>query len=105
MQLHYLDFDLSDDADERINFDALAAPPVAELAAVRAEVKAVLDWASAEFGPPTPLDDGGDWDYALQDAPDGPHGGPPEARRQAISLSLSGTARFAEAFRQHYGLS
>ena len=104
MPLQYLDFDLSDDADGRTNFDALAAPPADALAAVRAEVKAVLDWATAEFGPPLPLDDGGDWDYALQDAPDGPRSEPAEARRQAISLSLSGTARFAEAFRQQFGL-
>lgn len=105
MQLHYLDFDLSDDADERVNFDALAAPPADALAAVRAEVKAVLDWATAEFGPPSPPDDGGDWDYALQDAPDGPQNGSAQTRRQAISLSLIGTAQFAEAFRQHFELN
>lgn len=74
MQLLYLDFDLSDDADGRMNFDALAAPPAAELAAVRAEVQAVLDWAESRFGPPAPLDDGGEWDHALQDAADGPQG-------------------------------
>lgn len=96
MQLMYLDFDLSDDADERCNFDALAAPPAAELPAVRAEVKAVLSWATAEFGAPAPLDDGGDWDYALQDAQNGP--------RQEISLSLAGSARFAEAFLRQFEL-
>lgn len=96
MQLMYLDFDLSDDADERVNFDALAAPPAAELPLVRAEVQAVLDWATAALGPPVPLDDGGDWDYALQETQDG--------ARPEISLSLSGTARFAEAFRQHFEL-
>lgn len=104
MQLIYLDFDLSEDADERINFDALAAPPAAEVPRVRAEVQAVLDWATAEFGPPAPLDDGGDWDYALQEALDEPDQGPPDAQRQAVSLSLSGSARFADAFRQHFEL-
>ncbi len=101
MQLIYLDFDLSDDADERINFDALAAPPAPELDAVRAEVKAVLDWATARFGPPVPLDDGGDWDYALQDVLDGPASA---SQRSAISLSLSGSTTFAEAFRQQFEL-
>jgi hypothetical protein len=97
MQLHYLDFDLSDDADERTNFDALAAPPADALPAVRAEVKAVLDWATAEFGAPSPLDDGGDWDYALQEVQSG--------ARHEVSLSLSGSARFAEAFREHFELN
>lgn len=101
MQLMYLDFDLSDDADERCNFDALAAPPAPELPAVRAEVQAVLDWARAEFGPPVALDDGGDWDYALQEANDGQGQSGP---RQEVSLSLAGSARFAEAFRQHFEL-
>ncbi len=101
MQLLYLDFDLSDDADGRLNFDALAAPAAAELAAVRAEVQAVLDWSVAHFGPPSPLDDGGDWDYALQDGLDGPAG---PAERQAISLSLSGTPLFGEAFCRAFAL-
>ncbi len=106
MELHYLDFDVSDDADDRVNFDALAAPEAALLPAVRAEVQAVLAWAQASFGPPTPLDDGGDWDYALQDAIDGPGGGAAQgaAQRQAISLCLSGTPQFAEALRQHFKL-
>lgn len=96
MQLNYLDFDLSDDADERINFDALAAPAAAELPLVRTEIKAVLDWAAAAFGPPMALDDGGDWDYALQEVQ--------ESGRGEISLSLSGSGRFAEAFRQQFEL-
>lgn len=95
----YLDFDLSDDADERCNFDALAAPPAAELPAVRAEVQTVLGWATAEFGAPAPLDDGGDWDYALQDVEAAQDGARPE-----ISLSLSGTAQFAAAFCQQFEL-
>lgn len=102
MQLVYLDFDLSDDADGRMNFDALAAPPAAEFAAVRAEVQAVLDWAMAQFGLPAALDDGGEWDQAMQDAADGP----PGAQRHAVSLSVSvsGSARFAQAFRQQFEL-
>lgn len=104
MQLMYLDFDLSDDADERTHFDALAAPPAAELPAVRAEVQAVLDWATVEFGPPVALDDGGDWDYALQEAGEGQDGERQDGSRQEVSLSLAGSARFAEAFRQHFEL-
>jgi hypothetical protein len=66
MALDYLDFDFSGDAEGRGTFDAIAAAAPAQLAALQAEIVAVLAWAERQFGPAAPLEEGGDWDYELR---------------------------------------
>ena len=66
MELHYLDFEFSDDASGHGSFDAMASVRPDRLPPLLQEVAAVLAWAHAAFGPPAPIDEGGEWDYALQ---------------------------------------
>jgi len=122
MTLDYLDFDFSTDAQGHGSFDAMAAVAAAQLPALRAEVVRVLDWAQRDFaGHRGPLDDGGDWDYELQGVQevattldvryDGPaqrlelQPGATGAPRVTLSLTLTGTPAFCEAFRQAFGLA
>lgn len=118
MQLHYLDFDFSDEDSGRGSFDAMASVVPDRVAAVLAEIAAVLRWATATFGPAGALDDAGDWDHDLQavaepdtpldigfDAAAGvvslaplPHG----ARRITLTLTLGGSPAFCAAFREAF---
>jgi hypothetical protein len=116
MTLHYLDFDYSEDAEGAGSFDAMASALPAQLPALQAEVARVLDWAHRDYaGTRGPLDEGGDWDYELQgvqeasttlqvryDAEEGSlHTQPAgtESLRVTLSLTLSGTPDFCQAFR------
>lgn len=66
MALHYLDFDYSEDDDGNGTWDAMASITPTHLSALLAEVAEVLRWAHRDFGGrPAPLDEGGDWDWAL----------------------------------------
>ena len=49
MSLAFLDFDDSEDAQCDGSFDAMASVWQAQLAAVRAEIAEVLDWAETAF--------------------------------------------------------
>ncbi|MDB5944945.1 MAG: hypothetical protein JWQ13_4511 [Ramlibacter sp.] len=121
MSLDYLDFDFSEDAEGHGSFDAMAAAAPAQLPALQAEVLRVLHWAHRDFaGSRGPLDEGGDWDYELQGVQEvattlqaryderwgrlelrpGATGAP----RVTLSLTLSGTPAFCEAFRREFGL-
>ena len=121
MQLHYLNFDYSEDTEGTGVFEAMASVWPEQVAAVHAEIVAVLDWANQAFpglrGAPA---DGGQWDYDL-------HGvceftapqqlrydastrqlsaqleasGPP---RHTITLLLSTSAEFGAAFSQAFEL-
>jgi hypothetical protein len=73
-------------------FDALASTSRERHAAVLAEVEQVLAWADASASPDGPgdLDEGASWCHDLQVSPDGDW--------VTVSLSLSGTAAFGEAF-------
>lgn len=99
--LHCLSFDLSLDTDGVHTFDAQAAAAVgadAVLAQIRAEVQQVLAWAAAHFPDgPCPLDEGCSWCHDVQDQRDGPDGA-----WHTVSLSLSGTPAFGEAFAQAF---
>ena len=103
--LRCLSFDLSLDTDGVHTFDAQAAIAVgtdpakaATLAQVRAEVRQVLAWAEAHFPDgPGPLDEGCSWCHDVQDARDGP-----DSDWHTVSLSLSGTPAFGEAFAQAF---
>ncbi len=119
MALHYLDFDYSEDAQGHGSFDAMASTAPAHVAAVRAEIAFVLDWAHAAFADMrAPLEEGGEWDYNLEgqqewtahealsyDEVTGKFSGqlsPAGAPRHTVTLSLSGSAQFCAAFRERF---
>lgn len=87
----FLSFDASSDTDGVHTFDALASTSRERHAAVLAEVEQVLAWATRRFPDgPGDLDEGASWCHDLQVTPDGDW--------VTVSLSLSGTAAFGEAF-------
>lgn len=120
MPLDYLDFDVSEDEDGACTFDAMAAVPAAHWPRLEAEVLHVLGWALDTFGPPSPPDEGGDWDCELQaieevatplDAQWSPGAlgialqrAPAAPPRISFSLTLSGSPAFGDAFRAAFGL-
>lgn len=95
--MHYLLFDLSDDAEGITTLEAMASTPAGQHPAVLAEVQQVLDWAWREF-PHThgPADDGLDWDHDLQVQVE--TGG-----WHTVTLTLSASPRFADAFFAAFG--
>lgn len=121
MQLHYLDFDFSDEESGRGSFDAMASVVPGRLPALLGEISAVLAWARRMFGPAGALQDEGEWDYDLQAVaePETPlqvafneRSGEvslPAAARQAarttVTLTLSGSRAFCEAIRDAFGVA
>ena len=95
--VHYLLFDISDDSHGLVTVEAMASTSAAQHPAVMAEVRQVLDWAWRQF-PHThgPLDDGMDWDHDLQVSVE-------EGGWHAVTLSLTGSARFADEFATMFG--
>lgn len=95
--LHYLSFDLSEDADGVVTLEALASTPAARHADVMAEVRRVLDWARERF-PHThgPADEGMDWDDDLQVSVEA--GG-----WHAVALTLTGSRHFADEWLAAFG--
>jgi hypothetical protein len=117
MQLHYLDFDFSDEESGRGTFDAMAAVDASRLPMLLSEIQAVLRWAGQAWGPAGALDDEGDWDFALQavvepDAPlqityDEQRGevvlAPvPAGSLVTLTLTLSGSPAFCQALRAEF---
>jgi hypothetical protein len=115
MPLEYLLFDASDEDDGACSFDALASVRPAHQPGLAREIAAVLGWAHRSFGPPRPLEDGGEWDFALHatgeddaslaiayDPASGQLHMPKSAGRVSVSLTLSGAASFAAAFREAF---
>ena len=116
MQLHYLLFDFSDEESGSGSFDAMASVLPHRLPSVLAEMEAVLRWAHREFGAARAE---GDWDFELQATcePDTPlHAAYDAASGRVVlspgcdalttlSLTLSGSAAFCEAFRQAFPAS
>ncbi|MGV0958590.1 MAG: hypothetical protein ACOYB1_02045 [Limnohabitans sp.] len=123
MDLQYLEFDCSEDTEGVVCWDALAQPAASHTQALLHEVTQLLAWAS-RFSPqgPGPLDEGADWDLDLQIHLHSPHAqdstparahwlaaqqtldihpAPGPGDRVELSLSLSGTAAFAQALREH----
>ncbi|AYQ28571.1 MULTISPECIES: hypothetical protein [unclassified Polaromonas] len=122
MGLRYLNFDHSEDGDGVGTLEAMASVWPEQVQAVHAEVVQVLDWVHAQFpGRRGPLDEGFDWDYDLHGvqeltAPEVLHydeqarrlsveAGAPGKPRHTLTLSLSGTPAFCEAFIQQFGLN
>lgn len=66
MQLHYLDFDFSDEESGHGSFDAMATVKPERLPALLQEITAVLQWAFEAFGPISTLHDAHEWDFELQ---------------------------------------
>ncbi len=95
--MNFLSFDLSEGSDGVATLEAMAATSAKERAAVMAEVQQVLEWAWTNF-PHThgPADDGMDWDHDLQI-------GVEDGRWHAVTLTLTGSARFVEAFMAAFG--
>lgn len=120
--LRYLDFDLSDDGSGRVCFEAMAAVRPDQLAALHAELTAVLAWAQARFPDgPGPLDEGASWDLDLQASVERSRAEPlrweagagrlvhepaagAETVRHGLSVALAAGADFAAAFVAHFGL-
>lgn len=119
MELHYLDFEFSDDDSGHGSFDAMASVVPQRLAPLLEEVATVLRWAHAGFGPPAAMDDGGEWDFNLQVVaePDRPLavrydaakgqvelGSCGAAARVTLTLTLGGTPAFCSACREAFVL-
>lgn len=104
MALHYLDFEYSEDEQGWGCFDAMASVRPEHRSALQAEVSAVLGWARSAFaGQQQALEDGGEWDYDLHSAPEPLAGSaPPLERRHTLTLTVSGTAAFCAALREHF---
>lgn len=122
MDLHLLDFDCSEDTEGVVCWDALAQPQPRHNSALLHEVAQVLAWAHGfDAQGPGPLEDGANWDFDLQatlhpggqasqdarlvfDAKKGMiHMDAAELSHPvALSLSLSGTPGFAQAFRERW---
>lgn len=119
MQLHYLLFDLADDQTGTGSFDAMASVLPDRLPALAHEIEAVLQWACEEFGAPLPPEDGGQWDFELQGTGEQDTRVPvaydvehrhlklPQATsgRVTLSLTLSGSHAFCEAFSHAFPVS
>jgi hypothetical protein len=100
MSLQFLDFEFSEDPEGCGSFDAMVSVRQEQLAAARAEIAEVMDWAETAFaGQRAPLDEGGEWDVDLQARAD--EAVPPW---HVLTLSISGSAAFCAAFRQRFGL-
>ncbi|APW36178.1 hypothetical protein RD110_02255 [Rhodoferax koreense] len=120
MQLHYLDFDYSEDDAGNGVFDAMAAAWPEQLAALHAEVATVLGWAHAQFGEPGPIDEEADWDVDLGSLVETSERqtlafdpvaqrltavpGAPGQPRHTVSVSISGRPAFCAALRERFGL-
>lgn len=117
MNLLFLEFDSSEDGEGVVCWDALAEPAPRYTQALLHEVTQLLAWAH-RFGAqgPGPLEEGAEWDFDLQIR----QGDTPvlalwdSAQRLALSLaptadeaitlslSLSGSPAFAQAFLEHW---
>lgn len=93
----YLSFEHSEGDDGVSTLEAMASTPPALHGAVMAEVDRVLAWAREHFPHGHgPVEEGHDWDHDLQL-------GVESERWHVVTLSLSGSARFVEAFHAAFG--
>lgn len=121
MNLNYLDFDYSEDADGIGTLDAMASALPAQLPALQAEVVQVLAWAHQHWPEAcAPLEEGGEWQYDLQgvqevSTPLVLELNPVDARlrtvlgsaappRTTFTLTISGSAAFCTALREAFGI-
>jgi len=121
MDLHYLDFDYSEDADGTGTFDAMASVSPAQIPALHAEIARVLAWAHQQFPDACgPSEEGGEWQYDLQGVQEvatplalqfdaaseriATVPGTPAPPRTTFTLSVSGNAGFCAALREAFGI-
>jgi hypothetical protein len=123
MNLQLLDFDCSEDAEGVVCWDALAQPAPQHNTALLQEVAQVLRWAhSFDHEGPGPLENGANWDFDLQVTLLSQGGKPQVATPRfvpstgqlslvpepvdtqslSLSLTLSGTPGFVQAFRTQF---
>jgi hypothetical protein len=95
--VRYLTFDLSEGADGVSTLEAMAATGAEHHPEAMAEAQQVLTWAWQHF-PHThgPAEEGNDWDHELQLGVDG-------GRWHTVTLTLSGSPRFVDAFVARFG--
>lgn len=99
--MRFLEFEYSEDPQGGGTFDAMASVRPGQVDAVRAEMAQVLDWAHAAFpGLQAPLEEGGEWDFDLQEQQDGS-----ASPWHMLTLTVSGSPQFCIAFRQRFGVS
>ena len=95
--LDFLSFDLTEVDDGVSSLEAMASTALEQHPAVMAEVQQVLDWAWRHCpGSHGPVDDGMDWDHDLQVLVE-------DGGWHTVTLTLTGTARFVEAFIASFG--
>ena len=126
MDLQLLDFDCTEDADGVVCWDALAQPAPQHTRALLQEAAQVLQWAHGfdEQGP-GPLENGAQWDFDLQVTLLSDDQKPLVAlprfvpstgqlslwsevspqQSLSLSLTLSGTPAFVQAFRDRFALT
>ena len=93
--LQWLTFEVSDDTDGIGTIEGMASTAALSHEAAMAEARAVLDWAHARFPQAHgPLDEGFVWDHDLQLTQDGDW--------HTVTLTLSGTEAFVDAFKQAF---
>ncbi len=106
MRLDYLDFESSDEETGHGSFDAMASVTAERLPALLAEIDSVLAWATETFGTDAASpEDGGEWNFELQrtDEPFMQHT-PGTPARTTLTLTLSGSPAFCDAFRDNFEL-
>ncbi|WP_298009487.1 hypothetical protein [uncultured Aquabacterium sp.] len=96
--LHYLTFEISEDTDGIGTAEGMASTDAAAHAQALAEAQTVLVWAQAHsplgHGP---LEEGFEWDHDLQISREGDW--------HTVTLTLSGTMAFLDAFRERFAAS
>lgn len=111
MPLQYLIFEATDEETGACSFDAMASVLPDRLPALIHEVETVLGWAYRDFGAPSSVEEGGEWDFELQAVAE--HDVPLEIiydceratvsmprvpGRVTVALTLTGSRAFAAAF-------
>lgn len=97
--MEHLTYELEAIADGISSLVAMASSAAPKHAAVMADVQQALDWAWHHFPDRHgPIDDGMDWDHDLQVVVEA--GG-----WHTVTLTLTGTDRFIEAFLSAFGIS
>ncbi|KQV52790.1 hypothetical protein ASC95_08230 [Pelomonas sp. Root1217] len=95
--MRYLIFDYSDGDDGIATLEAMASTRAEEHPRVLAEAQRVLDWAHSQFpGRHGPVEDGQAWDHELLVQHE-------EGGWLTVTLTLSASAEFLEAFLAVYG--
>lgn len=95
--MRYLLFEIGEGEEGVTTLEAAASTSSEQHGAVMAEVQQVLDWAWREFPDSHgPAEDGMDWDHDLQVSVE-------DGGWHAVALTLTGSARFVEAFVAVFG--